>query len=126
MATVEQDLKTISFMPVAQPLVDVRASAAERLSAMMREKALEGYALRVFVSGGGCSGLSYNLTIEHAGRPDDRVFESQGITIYLDPKSALFVSGTEIDWQESMMGAGFAFKNPVAKGTCGCGTSFTA
>jgi iron-sulfur cluster assembly accessory protein len=58
--------------------------------------------------------------------PADKVFESQGIKIFLDPKSALFVSGTEIDWQESMMGAGFAFKNPLAKGSCGCGTSFTA
>ena len=82
--------------------------------------------LRVKVVGGGCSGLSYSLGIEAAAGPGDKVFESQGIKIYLDPKSALFVSGTEIDFEESIMGAGFAFKNPLSKGSCGCGSSFTA
>lgn len=86
----------------------------------------EGTGLRVKVVGGGCSGMSYQLAVETAPTPTDKVFESQGIKIFLDPKSALFVTGTEIDFQESIMGAGFAFKNPMAKGTCGCGTSFTA
>ena len=67
-----------------------------------------------------------SLGLESQAGPGDKVFESQGIKIYLDPKSALFVSGTEIDFQESIMGAGFAFKNPQAKGSCGCGSSFTA
>ena len=88
--------------------------------------ATEGSGLRVKVVGGGCSGLSYSLGLETQAGPGDKVFESQGIKIYLDPKSALFVSGTEIDFQESIMGAGFAFKNPQAKGSCGCGSSFTA
>jgi iron-sulfur cluster assembly accessory protein len=82
--------------------------------------------LRVKVVGGGCSGLSYDLAIDKGPNPADKVLESHGVPIYLDPKSALFVSGTEIDWSESMMGAAFSFKNPNAKGTCGCGTSFTA
>ena len=86
----------------------------------------EGTGLRVKVVGGGCSGMSYELAVETAPTPADKVFESQGIRIFLDPKSAMFVTGTEIDFQESLMGAGFAFKNPMAKGTCGCGTSFTA
>jgi iron-sulfur cluster assembly protein len=80
----------------------------------------------VKVVGGGCSGLSYQLEIEKGPAPSDKVFESNGVSVYLDPKSALFVGGTEIDWQESMMGAAFSFRNPNAKGTCGCGTSFTA
>jgi iron-sulfur cluster assembly accessory protein len=85
-----------------------------------------GTGLRVKIVGGGCSGMSYDLSVETSPTPADKVFESQGVKIFLDPKSALFVTGTEIDFQESMMGAGFAFKNPMAKGTCGCGTSFTA
>jgi iron-sulfur cluster assembly accessory protein len=82
--------------------------------------------LRVKVVGGGCSGLSYVLDIERTPTPADKVFESHGVRVYLDPKSALFIGGTEIDWQESLMGSAFSFKNPNAKGTCGCGTSFTA
>jgi iron-sulfur cluster assembly accessory protein len=102
-------------------------NAAKKVQDLIRtDGGPEGTGLRVQVVGGGCSGLSYQLAIERTARPDDKVFESHGVRIYLDPKSAMFVAGTEIDWQESMMGAAFAFKNPVAKGSCGCGTSFTA
>jgi iron-sulfur cluster assembly accessory protein len=102
-------------------------SAATKVRSLMKQQGSpEGSGLRVKVVGGGCSGLSYELAMETAPTPADKVFESQGVKIYLDPKSAMFITGTEIDWQETMMGAGFAFKNPLAKGTCGCGTSFTA
>jgi iron-sulfur cluster assembly accessory protein len=101
--------------------------AAKKVRSLITAQgAPEGTGLRVKVVGGGCSGLSYQLELEPSPTAADKVFESQGIKVYLDPKSALFVSGTEIDWQESMMGAAFAFRNPLAKGTCGCGTSFTA
>lgn len=107
--------------------ITLTENAAKKVKTLFQEQsAPEGTGLRVKVVGGGCSGLSYSLAVESAPVPADKVYESQGVKIYLDPKSALFVSGTEIDWQESMMGAGFAFKNPMAKGTCGCGTSFTA
>ncbi len=107
--------------------ITLTEKAATKVKDLIRQDGgHEGTGLRVRVVGGGCSGMSYQLMIEREGRTDDKVFDSQGIRIYLDPKSALFVSGTEIDWQESMMGAGFAFKNPQAKGTCGCGSSFTA
>ena len=82
--------------------------------------------LRVRVAGGGCSGLTYKLELEREPAEKDQVTESEGVPIYVDPKSALFVAGTVIDYHESMMGSGFAFQNPNAKGTCGCGTSFTA
>lgn len=101
-------------------------AAAKVRDLMVQQSSPEGTGLRVKVVGGGCSGMSYQLVLESTPSPADKVFESQGIRIYLDPKSALFVTGTEIDWQESMMGAGFAFRNPQAKGTCGCGSSFTA
>lgn len=107
--------------------ITLTEKAATKVRSLMSEQGSPATAgLRVKVVGGGCSGLSYQLDLDQASTPADKVFESQGIRIFLDPKSALFVSGTEIDWQESMMGAGFAFKNPLAKGSCGCGTSFTA
>jgi iron-sulfur cluster assembly accessory protein len=109
---------------MAITLTDSAAAKVKTLLADQPPSAALG--LRVRVVGGGCSGLSYDLSLESEARPDDKVFESHGVKIYLDPKSALFVSGTEIDFQKTLMGEGFAFRNPNAKGTCGCGTSFTA
>ena len=107
--------------------ITLTEKAAKKVRDLMAQQSSPPEAgLRVKVVGGGCSGLSYQLGLESASAPGDKIFESQGIRIFLDPKSALFGSGTEIDWQESIMGAAFAFKNPLAKGTCGCGTSFTA
>lgn len=107
--------------------VTLTPKAAQKVKAMMTDPAQTGATgLRVKVVGGGCSGLSYHLALERQGSPADKVIESEGVTIYLDPKSALFVGGTQIDYEESMMGQGFAFKNPNAKGSCGCGSSFTA
>ncbi len=107
--------------------ITLTESAAAKVKTLFSEKGpSDTLGLRVRVVGGGCSGLSYDLALETEARPDDKVFESQGVKIYLDPKSALFVSGTEIDFQKTLMGEGFAFRNPNAKGSCGCGSSFTA
>src|SRR5262245_38484116 len=119
-ATMSEPARTAMAITLTEPAANkVRSLIAEQGSP-------EGTGLRVKVVGGGCSGMSYQLALESSPTPADKVFESHGIKVYLDPKSALFVNGTEIDWQESMMGAAFSFKNPQAKGTCGCGTSFTA
>lgn len=107
--------------------ITLTPKAAEKVKAMLADPGQKGATgLRVKVVGGGCSGLSYQLALERQGVPADKVLQSEGVTIYLDPKSALFVSGTQIDYEESIMGQGFAFKNPNAKGSCGCGSSFTA
>ena len=101
--------------------------AAEKVKALMAQpEQAEATGLRVNVVGGGCSGLSYKVVLDREPAADDLVSESEGVTIFVDPKSSLFVDGTQIDYQESMMGSGFAFSNPNATGTCGCGTSFTA
>jgi iron-sulfur cluster assembly accessory protein len=101
--------------------------AAEKVKALMAQpEQAEATGLRVNVVGGGCSGLSYKVALDREPAADDLVSESEGVTIFVDPKSSLFVDGTQIDYQESMMGSGFAFSNPNATGTCGCGTSFTA
>lgn len=107
--------------------ITLTPKAAEKVKAMLADPGQKGATgLRVKVVGGGCSGLSYQLALERQAVPADKVLQSEGVTIYLDPKSALFVSGTQIDYEESIMGQGFAFKNPNAKGSCGCGSSFTA
>jgi iron-sulfur cluster assembly accessory protein len=107
--------------------VTLTPKAADKVRALMGQPAQTGAkGLRVKVVGGGCSGMSYQLALETGPEQADKVYESEGVTLYVDPKSNLFVSGTEIDYQESLMGGGFAFRNPNAKGSCGCGTSFNA
>ena len=108
------------------PAITLTDRAANKVRDLISKSTPPEGGLRVRVVGGGCSGLSYQLDIDKGPAPGDKILESNGVSVYLDPKSALFVSGTEIDWQESMMGAAFSFRNPNAKGTCGCGTSFTA
>ena len=107
--------------------VTLTPKAAEKVRDLMQQPdQSEAQGLRVKVVGGGCSGLNYQLGLERAASDDDQVFESEGVEIYVDPKSHLFINGISIDYQESMMGSGFAFSNPNATGTCGCGTSFSA
>ena len=81
--------------------------------------------LRVAVLPGGCSGFQYGLNIEDTPEDDDEIFELSGIRVFVDPFSAQYLDGVEIDYVSSMMGSGFAFKNPNAAGGCGCGSSFT-
>jgi iron-sulfur cluster assembly protein len=80
--------------------------------------------LRVGVKGGGCSGLSYVLSFEKGPRPDDNVLEFNGVKVFMDPKSAIYLGGTELDFSDGLNGKGFTFRNPNAQRTCGCGSSF--
>lgn len=107
-------------------LIAIREKAAAQLKAIMSGQNKEGYGLRVMVTGGGCSGLQYKMQIEPSSRENDRVIESEGIKVFVDPKSALYLGGTQIDYDESLMGGGFKFVNPNATGGCGCGKSFSA
>ena len=81
--------------------------------------------LRVGVKGGGCSGFSYSLGFDDTVRETDQTFEVNGFTVACDPKSFLYLSGTQLDFEESLMGRGFKFGNPNASKTCGCGESFS-
>ena len=87
---------------------------------------LQDPGLRVRVIAGGCSGLSYQLDLDDGANEDDRTYESHGVKVFVDGKSDLYLAKVEIDWQESLMGASFTFKNPDAQGSCGCGESFYA
>jgi len=80
--------------------------------------------LRVRVVGGGCSGFQYQLALDEKAETEDKVYEQDGVKLFVDQKSLLYLDGTEIDYVEDVMGAGFRFTNPNSKGTCGCGESF--
>lgn len=80
--------------------------------------------LRVMVVGGGCSGFSYRMGFDESVGPEDRVEEVNGVRVALDPKSVPFLAGTEVDYQDGLMGRGFVFNNPNSSGSCGCGNSF--
>lgn len=82
--------------------------------------------LRVSVVGGGCSGLSYKMSFDEAVQPGDHVIETFGLKVALDPKSMLFLKGTQLDFSDGLNGQGFVFNNPNAKSSCGCGSSFSA
>lgn len=108
-------------------MITVTPKAAAEIKKIMEQENLgQGVALRVGVKGGGCSGLSYIINIEKEPRPDDNVFESNGIKIFLDSKSALYLKGTKLDFSDGLNGTGFSFNNPNAQRTCGCGSSFSA
>ena len=82
--------------------------------------------LRVMVTGGGCSGMSYKLGFDKAPlAPSDKVFEKESVKILIDAKSYLYLSGTTLDFTDGLNGTGFVFQNPNAKRTCGCGSSFS-
>lgn len=111
-------------MAVTTGLTMTDAAAAKlREILKAREKDPAEYGLRVAVKGGGCSGFMYVLDLDRK-KQDDHVFEDRGTMILVDPKSILFLRGAEIDYQESLMGAGFKVRNPNEKSRCGCGESF--
>jgi iron-sulfur cluster insertion protein len=80
----------------------------------------------VFVQGGGCSGFQYGLMIEDSPGAADQSFESNGVKLFIDPISARYLSGAEVDFVDSVTGGGFTIRNPNAKSTCGCGSSFSS
>lgn len=123
MTIIEQDL-TLSQPAAPQPMILITEAAANRLLAMMREKELEGFALRVFVSGGGCSGLQYGMTFDDEMRDDDHEFYSDMLRVIVDPISASYLTGASIDFVETVMNTGFKIDNPNAVSSCGCGNSF--
>ncbi|HEY0734872.1 MAG TPA: iron-sulfur cluster insertion protein ErpA [Herpetosiphonaceae bacterium] len=105
-------------------LVTLTPAASEKLLGLMQEKQLENHALRVFVAGGGCSGLQYGMTFDDETHPGDAEFEVNGLKVRVDAMSARYIQGANIDYQDSLMGGGFKIDNPNAVSACGCGSSF--
>lgn len=108
-------------------MIHVTPTAAAKIQELLNEEGKPDAGLRVFVQGGGCSGFQYGLMIEEGeGDPStDKVFESNGIKLFVDPISLRYLVGAEVDFVDTLAGGGFTIKNPNAKSTCGCGQSFT-
>lgn len=104
--------------------MQITDAAIERAKQILKENSKEGYGLRIGVTPGGCSGLSYKMDFEKEPGERDKVIEFDGLKIFVDPKAYLYLQNVEIGWQSDMMASTFTFTNPDAKSTCGCGTSF--
>jgi iron-sulfur cluster assembly protein len=106
--------------------IQISPNAAKEIRKIIRRKSIpDGYGLRVGVKGGGCSGMSYVLGFDKE-REKDRVFEIDGITVYMDKRHGLYLMGTTINYHDGLDARGFTFENPNATETCGCGASFAA
>ena len=106
-------------------MIEVTPKAITKIKEALAKHQLDG-GLRLGVLGGGCSGLSYQFKFDARPRPTDKVFEYEGVKVFVDPKSYIFLHGLTLDYKESLLQSGFVFENPNAKKTCGCGTSFVA
>ncbi len=101
-------------------------NAAAKVKQLIDEEGIPGLKLRVFVTGGGCSGFQYGFTFDETTNDDDTAVEKNGVTLLIDPMSYQYLAGAEIDYQEGLQGSQFVIKNPNATTTCGCGSSFSA
>jgi len=110
------------------PVVHLTEKAAKKILALLAKDGVspEVGGLRVGVQGGGCSGLSYAMRLDTQARDRDKIFEAFGARVFVDAKSLLYLNGTTLEYEETLMRQGFVFQNPNAARNCGCGSSFTA
>jgi iron-sulfur cluster insertion protein len=111
-------------MEMPSPLIFTDA-AATKVKSLIEEESNDNLKLRVFVSGGGCSGFQYGFTFDETVGDGDTVVENAGVTLLIDPMSFQYLAGAEIDYSEGLEGAQFVIRNPNATTTCGCGSSFS-
>lgn len=104
--------------------ITLTPAAAQAVKELLEKRNLEGYALRVFVSGGGCSGFQYGMALEDAIRDSDILSEQFGVRVVVDEISINYLAGATIDYVDELMGSGFKIENPNAVASCGCGSSF--
>lgn len=115
-------------MSEAKNVIELSPRARSHVASLMQRDNKANSFLRISVVGGGCSGMSYKMAFEEKAADGDSVisYDSEGVRVLVDPKSALFLRGIEVDYQDGLNGAGFTYNNPNAKKSCGCGTSFSA
>src|SRR5262249_25027300 len=116
----ETTMNAVTEMPAPLVFTD---SAANKVKQLIDEEGNTELKLRVFVTGGGCSGFQYGFTFDEMKNDDDTVMEKNGVTLLIDPMSYQYLVGAEIDYTEGLEGAQFVIKNPNATSTCGCGSS---
>ena len=115
---------TPDYQSLAAPLVFTDAAAA-KVRELVVEEGNPDLKLRVYITGGGCSGFQYGFTFDEARADDDFALAKDDVVLLVDPLSLQYLMGAEIDYAESLSGAQFVIRNPNAKTTCGCGSSFT-
>jgi iron-sulfur cluster insertion protein len=110
---------------MAEPIV-FTDTAAEKVLGLIQEEGNDSLKLRVYITGGGCSGFQYGFTFDEEINDDDTQIEKNGVTVLIDSMSIQYLTGAEIDYKEDLSGAQFVIRNPNATTTCGCGSSFSA
>jgi iron-sulfur cluster insertion protein len=126
MSTTTESLNSADLAPPPPDVLIFTDAAAGKVGELIREEANPNLKLRVFVSGGGCSGFQYGFTFDEKIEEGDFCVEKRGVQLLVDPMSAQYLMGAEIDYKEDLQGAQFVIRNPNAKTTCGCGSSFAA
>jgi iron-sulfur cluster insertion protein len=109
----------------AERVLMISESAAKRLAKLIEAEDDDGLMLRITVSGGGCSGFQYGFSFDSEAKPEDKVFERDGVKVVTDDASLDLLAGSEVDFKDELVGAYFAVNNPNASSSCGCGTSFS-
>lgn len=117
---------TPAFRRGDERLIRLTAPAGDKVRTLLQKQGRPGGVLRVSVMGGGCSGLQYKMDLQDRPQNRDILVESAGVQVVVDPKSALYVTGSELDYLEALQGGGFKVKNPNAATSCSCGESFSA
>lgn len=107
-------------------MISVSEKAVNKIKEVLNDEKKPDWLLRIGVKGGGCSGFSYALKLDQHPAENDQVFEFDGVKVIVDPKSFIYLAGTELDYTDGLGGSGFVFNNPNAHRTCGCGNSFSA
>ena len=120
----QTDINTVGAETFS-PSIVFTDSAANKVSELIKEEANDSLKLRVFISGGGCSGFQYGFTFDETIEEGDSQIENLGVTLLVDPMSVQYLMGAEIDYKEDLQGAQFVIRNPNATTTCGCGSSFS-
>ncbi len=113
-------------MSTTATMISITDEAVSQLESFLEDQGTKGYALRVFVAPGGCSGLQYGMSVEEEVEEGDTVVEMKGVRLLVDEFSAMYLGGAEIDYVNSLMGGGFTVRNPNAVAGCACGHSFDA
>ena len=119
---IQNDFKPELAMPTPVNFTD---NAVSKVKELIEEEGTADLKLRVFVSGGGCSGFQYGFTFEESVNDDDTKVTKDSVTLLIDPMSLQYLTGAEIDYQDNVQGSQFIIKNPQATSTCGCGSSFS-
>lgn len=111
--------------PPSRPILSLSDAAIEKIKSMMAKDGKEGYGLRVGVKTGGCAGLSYDMRFQKTPYENDTILKQGGLEIFINPESLSFLKGIEIHYVDTLKESGFQYRNPNAKSSCGCGTSFS-